>query len=180
MKIKWAITSLLIICINIIHVFGEEKLMEYKQGNFEEGFFLRKTIGEDDFTKNYLVIDESGNLFNYQDDSRRFMKINADYETSTLFKLEELSRNPFIISKEKENIYVDSYYGGFKAFKNNEIFIKVSMREVLNIKNCGDGRFYYNKENDVLLALSTSGNSKNIYNACVVAKALGIKTIPKI
>ena len=35
--------------------FKKEKLMEYKQGNFEEGFFLRKTIGEDDFTKNYLI-----------------------------------------------------------------------------------------------------------------------------
>lgn len=33
------------------------------------------------------------------------------------------------------------------------------------------------KENDVLLALSTSGNSKNVVNAVKVAKALGVKTI---
>ncbi len=33
----------------------------------------------------------------------------------------------------------------------------------------------YAKENDMLLALSTSGNSKNIVNAVKVAKALGIK-----
>ena len=35
----------------------------------------------------------------------------------------------------------------------------------------------YGKKDDVLLAISTSGNSKNIYNACVVAKAMGIKVI---
>lgn len=33
------------------------------------------------------------------------------------------------------------------------------------------------KKNDVLLCLSTSGNSKNVYAAAVVGKALGIKVI---
>ena len=33
------------------------------------------------------------------------------------------------------------------------------------------------KKGDVLFAISTSGNSKNIYNACVVAKAKGLKII---
>ena len=35
----------------------------------------------------------------------------------------------------------------------------------------------YAKENDLLISLSTSGNSKNVVNAAEVAKALGIKTI---
>ncbi|MDO4197501.1 MAG: SIS domain-containing protein [Erysipelotrichaceae bacterium] len=35
----------------------------------------------------------------------------------------------------------------------------------------------YGKKGDVFLAISTSGNSKNIYYACVVAKALGIKIV---
>lgn len=35
----------------------------------------------------------------------------------------------------------------------------------------------YGKEGDVLLGISTSGNSKNILNATVVAKALGMKVI---
>ncbi len=35
----------------------------------------------------------------------------------------------------------------------------------------------YGKKNDVLIAISTSGNSKNVYNACVVAKALGLKIV---
>lgn len=34
----------------------------------------------------------------------------------------------------------------------------------------------YAKENDMLICLSTSGNSKNVVNAAKVAKALGIKT----
>ena len=34
----------------------------------------------------------------------------------------------------------------------------------------------YARENDMLIALSTSGNSKNVLNAVKVAKALGIKT----
>ncbi len=35
----------------------------------------------------------------------------------------------------------------------------------------------YAEENDLLIALSTSGNSKNIVNAAKVAKCLGIKTL---
>lgn len=35
----------------------------------------------------------------------------------------------------------------------------------------------YAKEKDLLIAISTSGNSKNVVNAVKVAKALGIKTI---
>ena len=35
----------------------------------------------------------------------------------------------------------------------------------------------YAKENDLLIAISTSGNSKNVVNAVKVAKALGIKVI---
>lgn len=35
----------------------------------------------------------------------------------------------------------------------------------------------YAKENDLLIAISTSGNSKNVVNAAGVAKALGVKVI---
>ncbi len=35
----------------------------------------------------------------------------------------------------------------------------------------------YAKENDILICLSTSGNSKNVVNAAEVAKAMNIKTI---
>ncbi len=35
----------------------------------------------------------------------------------------------------------------------------------------------YAKENDLLIGLSTSGNSKNIVNAVTVAKCIGIKTL---
>lgn len=37
--------------------------------------------------------------------------------------------------------------------------------------------FGYGKEGDVFLGISTSGNSKNILNATVVARAMGIKVI---
>lgn len=35
----------------------------------------------------------------------------------------------------------------------------------------------YGKNGDVFLGISTSGNSKNVYNAAVVAKALGMKVL---
>lgn len=37
--------------------------------------------------------------------------------------------------------------------------------------------YSYTNENDLLIALSTSGNSKNVVNAVKVAKALGVKVI---
>ena len=38
----------------------------------------------------------------------------------------------------------------------------------------------YANENDLLIAISTSGNSKNVVNAVKVAKALGVKVIALI
>jgi len=35
----------------------------------------------------------------------------------------------------------------------------------------------YAKENDLVIGLSTSGNSKNVVNAIEVAKCLGVKTL---
>jgi D-sedoheptulose 7-phosphate isomerase len=37
--------------------------------------------------------------------------------------------------------------------------------------------FGYGKEGDVLIGLSTSGNSKNVVNACRIASSFGVKTI---
>ena len=37
--------------------------------------------------------------------------------------------------------------------------------------------FAYGKNNDVFLGISTSGNSKNVVNAALTAKAIGLKTI---
>ena len=37
--------------------------------------------------------------------------------------------------------------------------------------------FGFGRPGDVFLAISTSGNSKNVMNACVVAKAIGMKVI---
>ena len=53
------------------------------------------------------------------------------------------------------------------AFSNDKCSDLVFAQEVLG----------YGKPNDVLLAISTSGNSENVINAVVVAKALGLKVI---
>ena len=37
--------------------------------------------------------------------------------------------------------------------------------------------FGYGKAGDILIALSTSGNSKNVVNAAKIAKAIGMKAI---
>lgn len=37
--------------------------------------------------------------------------------------------------------------------------------------------YAYGKENDALIGISTSGNSKNVVNAMKIAKAMGVKTI---
>ena len=53
------------------------------------------------------------------------------------------------------------------AFGNDKDWLYAYANEVLAL----------GKQNDVLLAISTSGNSKNIINAALVAKAQGLKVI---
>ncbi len=60
-----------------------------------------------------------------------------------------------------------AHAGLISAYANDEKSELVYAQQVLG----------YAKENDVLLALSTSGNSKNVVYAAKIAKALGIKVI---
>ncbi len=60
-----------------------------------------------------------------------------------------------------------AHAGLISAYANDEKSELVYAQQVLG----------YAKENDTLLALSTSGNSKNVVYAAKIAKALGIKVI---
>jgi D-sedoheptulose 7-phosphate isomerase len=64
-------------------------------------------------------------------------------------------------------IPLTSHQGLMTAFSNDQSAEAVFANQVLG----------YGKKGDVLLAISTSGNSKNVVLASIVAKALGIKVI---
>ena len=71
-------------------------------------------------------------------------------------------------------------------YNSNRFTADVINRDVLNTAFCNDvdPELLYaqplmalGKEKDILIAISTSGNSKNVYTAVKVAKALGLKVI---
>lgn len=64
-------------------------------------------------------------------------------------------------------IPLTEHSGLMTAFSNDSSSDSVFANQVLG----------YGKNNDVLFAISTSGNSKNVVLACEVAKALGLKVI---
>ena len=92
-------------------------------------------------------------------DAEILNKINKEFDSSTASKFEygipciDLSSQTSLIT----------------AFANDVDYELVFAQQVLS----------YSKDspNDVLLMLSTSGNSKNVVNAAKVAKSLGLKTI---
>lgn len=64
-------------------------------------------------------------------------------------------------------IDLTAFVGANSAFGNDKNWVYAYANGVLA----------FGKQNDVLLAISTSGNSKNIINAALVAKAQGMKVI---
>lgn len=64
-------------------------------------------------------------------------------------------------------IDLTAFNSASSAFGNDKDWLYAYANEVLAL----------GKQNDVLLAISTSGNSKNIINAALVAKAQGLKVI---
>ncbi len=71
-------------------------------------------------------------------------------------------------------------------YNSNRFTADVINRDVLNTAFCNDvdPELLYaqplmalGKEKDILIAISTSGNSKNVYTAVKAAKALGLKVI---
>ena len=102
------------------------------------------------------------------------------------FKIKRSHSSSFInkinnIDKEKGNVMLQKIQPGFPTIVlgNHQGLTTAFLNDI------SDGGLYvfsqqmyvYGKANDVFLAISTSGKSKNILNACIVARALGIKII---
>lgn len=91
----------------------------------------------------------------------------------------ELKESLETVDKERGSILAEKLENGLAAISLNAHSALVSA--VLNDIG-GDFIFAqqligYGRKNDVLLAISTSGNSQNIVDACITAKAKGIKVI---
>ena len=160
-KIIITIMMMYVTGIIISEEYNLEKIKEFPQGNLQEGFFYRKIVDEDDFSKNYICFDENGVFYNYQDDSHRMMKFDNKLNLQEENIL-ELSRNPFIVSVKNGKYIFDGYYGGFKVFDKEKLIIRISMSKMVPNGNTGDGRFYYNDEYDLLLFTDKSSNIHSI------------------
>ena len=118
-------------------------------GELMKGFKKKRTI--DEKTEKSL----SSAVENFYDKNNNFDVIN---------KLNDMKKN---LEQGLPTIDLTSLVGLNTAFANDKSAEYVFANGVLGL----------GKQNDVLLAISTSGNSKNVVNAALVAKAKGVKVI---
>lgn len=112
---------------------------------------------------------------------------DSEHIVGELMKGFLLKRKPDQIMIEKlKNIYPDSWkhltdnlQGALPAISltNHAALSTAFANDVAPDMVFAQQVFGYAKDGDVLLGLSTSGNSKNVINAIKIAKTLGIKTI---
>ena len=143
---------------------------------------------KDDLIKAYLFMEKA-----YENDKKLLVAGNggsaADSEhiVGELMKSFKLPR-PVDDSLKRKLIEVDEEHGGLLAeqLERGLMAIPLVAHESLTTAYVndvnGDSVFAqqllgYGRQGDVFLGISTSGNSKNVYAAAVVARALGIKTI---
>jgi D-sedoheptulose 7-phosphate isomerase len=91
----------------------------------------------------------------------------------------ELSKSLEAVSEERGALLAAKLEGGLPA-----ISLNVHNALISAVSNDIGGNFIYaqqvigyGKKDDVLIGISTSGNSQNVTDACIVAKAKGMKVI---
>lgn len=145
-------------------------------------------IIEDEIIKAYLLLEEC-----YEKGGKLLIAGNGGSAADSEHIAGELMKRfklPRPVSKEfAEKLKVIDTVRGEELAKNLEcslMAIPLVAHEALSTAyiNDVDGLgvfaqqlFGFGKEGDIFLGISTSGNSKNIMNATVVARALGIKVI---
>ena len=94
---------------------------------------------------------------------------------------DEFSNKLECIDKERGRKLSEKLQGGLPtiALDNHQGLNTAYINDILNGAEYlfAQQVYVYGKEGDVLLAISTSGNSNNILNATVVAKTLGLKVL---
>lgn len=112
---------------------------------------------------------------------------DSDHITGELMKSFEMKRPPDLAFKE-ELIRISPERGAWLAANIAKGLPAISLNAhgalISAISNdCGPNLVYaqqvagYGRKNDILLALTTSGNSSNVIDAAITAKAMGLKVI---
>ena len=118
-------------------------------GELMKGFKKKRTIDEK-LEKSLLKSIED------------YLDKNSDFSSNA--KLDEMKKN---LEQGLPTIDLTSFVGLNTAYANDKNADYVYANAVLGL----------GKDNDVLIAISTSGNSKNVMNAALVAKAKNVKVI---
>ena len=118
-------------------------------GELMKGFKKKRTIDEK-LEKSLLKSIED------------YLDKNSDFSSNA--KLDEMKKN---LEQGLPTIDLTSFVGLNTAYANDKNADYVYANAVLGL----------GKDNDVLIAISTSGNSKNVMNATLVAKAKNVKVI---
>lgn len=92
---------------------------------------------------------------------------------------DEIRKKLIAINEEKGLVLADKLQGALPTLSlNNHLALNTAFLNDVDGYLLNAQQVYgYGKEDDVFLGISTSGNSENIVNATIVAKALGMKTI---
>lgn len=150
--------------------------------------YPRLESAEDDLVEAYLMLRDM-----YLNDGKLLIAGNGGSAADAEHMAGELMkrfRTPRRVSKEfsEKLCQIDSVRGTQLANNLEETLMAIPLvaHEALTTAYINDVDAYgvfaqqlfgYGKEGDIFLGISTSGNSENIINAAVVAKAMGMKVI---
>lgn len=168
MKKTLCIFNLFIIvsCFLFAEDYKLEKIIEFKQGKFEEGLYIRKNeevAPYDDFTAQYINFDKNGSLYFFQNDSARIIKLsNSSIEEKCQIKGFEkwpcdlfYGEDYFIISGMGDGCHKFSF-NGKRLF---EVHISSFIGKFTEIKS-----FYYDEETDILFLQDKNDQLYSIIN----------------
>ena len=168
MKKRFCIFNLFIIvsCFLLAEDYKLEKIIEFKQGKLDEGLYIRKkeeVAPYDDFTAQYINFDKNGDLYFFQNDSARIIKLsNSTIEEKCQIKGFEkwpcdlfYGKDYFIISGMGDGCHKFSF-NGKRLF---EVHISSFIGKFTEINY-----FYYDEETDILFLQDKNEQLYSIIN----------------
>jgi hypothetical protein len=134
------------------------KIAEFENKNEPGCYYIRKPeeVGpQDDFTGNYIMYDEKGNLIVFQDDSGRMIFYDKDYKVRNEIQT-SLKESPFIVTYQNEKILFNDLTARlYLLSKDGKMIFSVNFFD-MELPRIGLTSAYYDEDSDVLFFIDDS------------------------
>jgi len=151
---------------NMANSYPLIKVAEFENKDASTYLFMRtvnNVQAQDDFTGNYIMYDENGNLIVFQDDSGRMIFYDKDYKVRNVIQT-SLKKSPFILTYQNGKILFNDLTARlYLLSRDGEINFSVNFFD-MELPETGLTSAYYDEDSGILFFIDDKYKMHSILN----------------